>query len=122
MRGPHVRFCERRDGAIHRAYSTLIVRVFDPRTHQKGAARRIGIFEDLAGEAELGQDRLDDLVQVAIKLWALLGVLAFGFYRDQPAEIFQEIAAVEIRFGSFNRAIACWHGDEVLWLRVQSVR
>ena len=22
MRGPHVRFCERRDGAIHRAYST----------------------------------------------------------------------------------------------------
>ena len=23
MRGPHVRFCERRDGAIHRAYSTV---------------------------------------------------------------------------------------------------
>ena len=23
MRGPHVRFCERRDGAIHRAYSTF---------------------------------------------------------------------------------------------------
>ena len=29
MRGPHVRFCERRDGAIHRAYSTDGVRAKD---------------------------------------------------------------------------------------------
>ena len=28
MRGPHVRFCERRDGAIHRAYSTAIHRAY----------------------------------------------------------------------------------------------
>ena len=27
MRGPHVRFCERRDGAIHRAYSTLVAHI-----------------------------------------------------------------------------------------------
>ena len=62
MRGPHVRFCERRGGVILRAYSTRHRRAMNREVVRREAAEHLGEFDhDRASKA--GHQSIEETVQ-----------------------------------------------------------